>query len=121
MPLVIAWKTLFKKTQFYCSTHISNVNRTIKNYFTNFNNSEKPELVTPGEVIQLIKKMNPRKATGPDGVPNKALRMLTLNAVTHLTKIFNKCLTLLHFPEAWKRANVLMFPKPNQNHKLPDS
>ncbi|GBN23224.1 RNA-directed DNA polymerase from mobile element jockey, partial [Araneus ventricosus] len=105
----------------YCNTHISKVNRMVRRYFANTKNINQPVLITPGEVIQLIKKINTRKATGPDGVPNKALRMLTLNAVTHLTKIFNKCLSSLHFPDVWKRAHVLMFPKPNQNHKLPDS
>ncbi|GBM77400.1 RNA-directed DNA polymerase from mobile element jockey [Araneus ventricosus] len=82
--------------------------------------AKKPELVSP-QVISLIKKLNPRKATGPEGVSNKALRMLTLNSVTHLTEIFNKCIVLHHFPDSWKLAHVLMFPKPNQNHKLSGS
>ncbi|GBN39168.1 putative RNA-directed DNA polymerase from transposon X-element, partial [Araneus ventricosus] len=105
----------------YCNSHIKKVNRSISNYFHNIHNTSQPEMVSPQEVISLIKKLNPRKATGPDGVSNKALRMLTLNAVTHLTKIFNKCLALHHFPDSWKLAHVLMFPKPNQNHKLPGS
>ncbi|GBN97043.1 putative RNA-directed DNA polymerase from transposon BS [Araneus ventricosus] len=91
------------------------------NYFNNLATSSTPDLISSQEVINLIKKINPRKATGPDGVPNKAIRMLTLNAVTHLTKIFNKCLILQHFREAWKIAHVLMFPKPNQNRKHPGS
>ncbi|GBM89207.1 putative RNA-directed DNA polymerase from transposon X-element [Araneus ventricosus] len=105
----------------YCNNHIKKVNRSISNYFQKLQIISQLDLVTPQEVIFLIKKLNPRKDTGPYGVSNNALRMLTLNAVTHLTKIFNKCLSLQHFPDSWKLAHVLMFPKPNQNHKLPGS
>ncbi|GBM83650.1 putative RNA-directed DNA polymerase from transposon X-element [Araneus ventricosus] len=44
--------------------------------------------------------------------------MRNLSAVTHLTKIFNKCLALHHFPATWKLAYVLIFPKPHQDPKL---
>ncbi|GBM63190.1 RNA-directed DNA polymerase from mobile element jockey [Araneus ventricosus] len=91
------------------------------NYFNNLATSSTPDLISSQEVINLIKKINPRKATGSDGVPNKAIKMLTLNAVTHLTKIFNKCLILQHFPDAWKIAHALLFLKPNQNRKFPGS
>ncbi|GBO41520.1 putative RNA-directed DNA polymerase from transposon BS [Araneus ventricosus] len=83
--------------------------------------SSTPDLIPSQEVINLIKKINPREATCPDDVPNNAIRMLTLNAVTHLTKILNKCLIIQHSPDAWKIARLLMFPKPNQNRKLPGS
>ncbi|GBL62391.1 putative RNA-directed DNA polymerase from transposon X-element, partial [Araneus ventricosus] len=105
----------------YCNLHINEVNNSINSYFNNLATSSTPDLISSQEVINLIKKINPQKATGPDGVPNKAIRMLTLKAVTHLTKIFNKCLILQHFPDAWKIAHVLMFPKPNQNRKHPGS
>ncbi|GBN17914.1 RNA-directed DNA polymerase from mobile element jockey, partial [Araneus ventricosus] len=71
----------------YCSLHINEVNNSINSYFNNLATSSTPDLISSQEVINLIKKINPRKATGPDGVPNKAIRMLTLNAVNHLTKI----------------------------------
>ncbi|GBM90166.1 hypothetical protein AVEN_20288-1 [Araneus ventricosus] len=83
----------------YCILHINEVNNFINSYFNNFATSSTPDLISSQEVINLIKKIKPRKATGPDGVPIKAIRMLTLNAVTHITKIFNKCLILQHFPD----------------------
>ncbi|GBN86573.1 hypothetical protein AVEN_41317-1 [Araneus ventricosus] len=76
----------------YCNSHISKVNLTINKYLRSLNTCSPPNIISPQEVINLIKKINPRKATGPDGVPNKAPRMLTLNAVTHLTKIFKNVL-----------------------------
>ncbi|GBN07503.1 putative RNA-directed DNA polymerase from transposon BS, partial [Araneus ventricosus] len=44
---------------------------------------------------------------------------LPINAITYITKIFNRCLQLHYFPPSWKIAHVLMFPKPGQNPKLP--
>ncbi|GBM83652.1 hypothetical protein AVEN_160819-1 [Araneus ventricosus] len=81
----------------YCNLHINDVSNSINSYFNNLRTYSTPDLISSQEVINLIKKINPRKAIGPDGDPNKAVRMLTLNAVTHLTKIFNKCLILQTF------------------------
>ncbi|GBM98353.1 RNA-directed DNA polymerase from mobile element jockey [Araneus ventricosus] len=105
----------------YCNFHINKVNNSINSYFNNLATSSTSDLISSQEVINLIKKIISRKPTGPDVVHNKVIRMLTLNAVTHLTKIFNKCLILQHFPDARKIAHVLMFPKPNQNRKFPGS
>ncbi|GBM41919.1 hypothetical protein AVEN_142897-1 [Araneus ventricosus] len=73
----------------YCNLHINEVNNSIYCYFNYLVTSSTPDRISSQKVINLIKKINPRKATGPDGVPNKAIRMLTLNAVTHLTKFFS--------------------------------
>ncbi|GBN02918.1 hypothetical protein AVEN_193500-1 [Araneus ventricosus] len=105
----------------YCNLHIHEVNNSMKSYFNNLTASSTTDLISSQEVINLIKKINPRKATGSDVVPYKAIRMLTLNVVPHLRKFFYKCLILKHFPDAWKIAHVLMFLKPIQNRKLPGS
>ncbi|GBM54399.1 hypothetical protein AVEN_83006-1 [Araneus ventricosus] len=81
----------------YCNSHINKVNLTINKYLGSLNTCSSPSIFSPQEVVNLIKKINLRKATGPNGVSNKALRILTLNAVTHLIKIFNKRLALHHF------------------------
>ncbi|GBN12444.1 hypothetical protein AVEN_146679-1 [Araneus ventricosus] len=67
----------------YCNPRINEFNNSINSYFNNLTSSS-PDLISSQEVINLIKKINPRKARGPDGVPNKAIRMLTINVVTHL-------------------------------------
>ncbi|GBN91498.1 putative RNA-directed DNA polymerase from transposon BS [Araneus ventricosus] len=110
-----------KNSELYYNFHINAFNNSINSYFNNLAISSTPDLIFSPEVINLIKEINPRKATGSDGVPNKGIRMLTFNAVTRLTRIFNKCLIIQHFPNAWKIAHVLMFPKPNQNRKFPGS
>ncbi|GBM94616.1 hypothetical protein AVEN_189023-1 [Araneus ventricosus] len=77
------------------------------------------KLTSPQEILSFLKKINPRRATGPDSIPNKALQQIPTNVITFITKIFNKCLLCTYFPTIWKTAHVLMFPKPRQNRKLP--
>ncbi|GFT43662.1 RNA-directed DNA polymerase from mobile element jockey [Trichonephila clavipes] len=77
-----------------------------------------PLLTSPTEISNSISKLQNKKASGPDNIPNYALKLLPLNAITHLTKIINTCLKHRYFPTLWKSANVIMLPKPNQNHKL---
>ncbi|GBN54258.1 RNA-directed DNA polymerase from mobile element jockey, partial [Araneus ventricosus] len=103
----------------YNNNHISFVNKKVRNYLAQKKNDNCIKLTSPQEIISITKKINARKATGPDGIPNKALKMLPMNAITYITKIFNRCLQFHYFPPSWKIAHVLMFPKLGQNHKLP--
>ncbi|GBN57608.1 hypothetical protein AVEN_141750-1 [Araneus ventricosus] len=45
----------------YCNLHINEVNHSINNYFNKLTSSSIPDLVSPQEVINVIKKINPRK------------------------------------------------------------
>ncbi|GBO45706.1 putative RNA-directed DNA polymerase from transposon X-element, partial [Araneus ventricosus] len=103
----------------YDNRHISEVNRAVQHFLNSMRNDNNIKLTSPLEIQAIIKKINPKKATGPDGIPNKALKMIPPNLLTCITKVFNKCLLHHYFPPSWKIAHVLMFPKPGQNHKLP--
>ncbi|GBO22578.1 putative RNA-directed DNA polymerase from transposon X-element [Araneus ventricosus] len=103
----------------YDDVHIDEVNRAIHRYIDNPKPSSNTKLTLPQEILPFLKKINPRKTTGPDGIPNKALQQIPNNVITFITKIFNKCLLCNYFPTIWKTAHVLMFPKPRQNRKLP--
>ncbi|GBN75382.1 putative RNA-directed DNA polymerase from transposon X-element [Araneus ventricosus] len=103
----------------YDGAHIDEVNRAIRRYIDNPKPSSNIKLTSPQEILSLLKRINPRKATGPDGIPNKALKQIPTNVITFITKICNKCLLCNYFPTIWKTAHVLMFPKPRQNRKLP--
>ncbi|GFT35960.1 probable RNA-directed DNA polymerase from transposon X-element [Trichonephila clavipes] len=95
----------------YCDDKIEEVENVVCNYFDNFTTLT-PPLTSPIEVRGIIKRLQNRKAAGPDHIPNIALKYLTLNAITHLTKIYNQCLIKNHFPTQCKQANVVMLPKP---------
>ncbi|GBO18446.1 putative RNA-directed DNA polymerase from transposon X-element [Araneus ventricosus] len=103
----------------YDDVHIDEVNRAIRRYINNPKPSSNIKFTSPQEILSFLKRINPRKATGPDGIPNKALKQIPTNVITFITKICNKCLLCNYFPTIWKTAHVLMFPKPRQNRKLP--
>ena len=59
-----------------------------------------------------------RKATGPDGISTKLLKMAAL-AISHsLTSLFNYSLSQGKFPAAWKEANVTPVPKSGDKHSV---
>ncbi|GFV75923.1 RNA-directed DNA polymerase from mobile element jockey [Trichonephila clavipes] len=101
----------------YSDDKIEEVENVVCNYFDNFTTLT-PPLTSPIEVRGIIKRLQNRKAAGPDHIPDIALKYLTLNAITYLTKIYYQCLIKNHFPTQWKQANVVMLPKPNQDHKF---
>ncbi|GBN18818.1 putative RNA-directed DNA polymerase from transposon X-element [Araneus ventricosus] len=103
----------------YDNRHISEVNRAVQHFLNTTRNDNSIKLTSPLEIQAIIKKINPKKTTGPDGIPNKALKMIPPNLLTCITTVFNKCLLHHYFPPSWKIAHVLMFPKPGQNQKLP--
>ncbi|GFT43627.1 putative RNA-directed DNA polymerase from transposon X-element [Trichonephila clavipes] len=89
--------TFQKNEEPYCDDKIE-VENLVDHYFDNFATST-PPLTSPSQVRGIIKKLQNKKAAGPDQIPNTALKYLTLNALTHLTKLYNQCplkITFLH-------------------------
>ncbi|GBO07605.1 putative RNA-directed DNA polymerase from transposon X-element [Araneus ventricosus] len=103
----------------YYDNFIENVENEIDDYFCTNNIPSSAPLSSPADILAIIAKLNIRKTSGPDKIPNKALKLLTPNAPTFLTKIFNKCLTFNYFPLRWKRANIIMLSKPGKDPKFP--
>ncbi|GFS63745.1 RNA-directed DNA polymerase from mobile element jockey [Trichonephila clavipes] len=102
----------------YCDDKIEEVENLVDDYFDNFATCT-PPLISPSEVRGIIKKLQNIKAAGPDQIPSIAFKYFTLNALTHLTKLYNQCLIKNHFPTLWKQANVIMLAKPNQDRTYP--
>ncbi|GFX52994.1 probable RNA-directed DNA polymerase from transposon X-element [Trichonephila clavipes] len=101
----------------YDDDHIDKVDRTIRRFLNNYSSSI-PPLTSPQEICDIISKLNIRKAPGHDQIKNIALKSLPMNAITHLTKIFNKCLLLQHFPQIWKHCTISP-PEKNKDPKFP--
>ncbi|GFU83994.1 probable RNA-directed DNA polymerase from transposon X-element [Trichonephila clavipes] len=102
----------------YCDDKIEEVESLVDDFFDNFTTCT-PPLTSPSEVRGIIKKLQNRKAAGPDQIPNIAFKYFTQNVLTHLTKLYNQCLIKNHFPTLWKQANVIMLAKPNQDRSYP--
>lgn len=53
-----------------------------------------------------------KKAPGPDGIPNEAIKIAYRCDAKHMLGVFNACVTSGHFPVEWKTARLVLVPKP---------
>ena len=58
------------------------------------------------EIIDIIKILNPNKASGPDLISHKMLKMCPEQIAIPLQIIFNRSLRDNSYPSSWKTANV---------------
>ena len=63
------------------------------------------------EVLKALCSLDETKATGPDGISARLLRMSAPAISKSLTLLFNASLKLGQFPREWKEANVTPVPK----------
>jgi hypothetical protein len=61
---------------------------------------------SPKEIENLLKALNVKKASGPDGISNFMLKHTSNAFSITLAKIINSSLDKGIFPDCWKRANV---------------
>ena len=73
------------------------------------------------EVNSILKDLNPKKAPGPDKIPNKVLKSLLIHFVSLLVLIFNALLAGCSFPTEWMEAIVIGIRKPRKPANLPSS
>lgn len=80
-----------------------------------------PELDAPfseAEIREVLHSLNGRSAPGPDGVTNRLLRNLDDKAIQALVKEINRVWEEGVVPETWKRATVVLIPKPGKSPSL---
>lgn len=82
---------------------------------------EEIEPATPEELGDIIKKLHPGKAPGPDGISNKAIKSLPKKGRAKLLNIINSCLRLRYFPKRWREALVIAIPKPGKDLRRPEN
>uniref|UniRef100_A0A8L0DMU0 Reverse transcriptase domain-containing protein n=1 Tax=Oncorhynchus mykiss TaxID=8022 RepID=A0A8L0DMU0_ONCMY len=63
------------------------------------------------EVSKTLKRVNPRRAAGPDGIPSRALRACADQLAGVFTDIFNQSLSQSAVPTCFKRATIVPVPK----------
>ena len=83
--------------------------------------ASEPNLTNPQKFQEAIRGLKVRKAPGPNGIPNRALKHLTQRMVFLLVLIFNAILLSHHFPTVWKHARVISILKPGKDPALPPS
>ena len=62
----------------------------------------------------MIKKFNPKKAPGEDGLTSEILLRVFGNFPSFLTEVYNKCLKEGSFPRQWKKSSIVPIVKPGK-------
>ncbi|XP_052334817.1 uncharacterized protein LOC127911690 isoform X1 [Oncorhynchus keta] len=75
---------------------------------------------TAADVRKTFKRVNPRKAAGPDGIPSRALRACADQLSGVFTDIFNQSLSQSVVPTCFKRATIVPVPKKAKVTELND-
>ena len=71
--------------------------------------------IQSGEIISLIRNLNPNKASGSDGISGQILLLCDSSAILPLKIIFQNILITSTFPDVWKPVNVVpIFKKGNK-------
>ena len=95
--------------------HSSEIAAEITEYLHSpFQMSSPIELFTSVEVLELIRRLNPRKASGHDQTCNKAIKELPIKGIGLITSIFNAILRLEYYPKSWKISLITLIPKPGK-------
>ena len=82
---------------------------------TRVNQTLKDITITEKDVIDLLKALDIKKASGPDQISQKMLKEAGFTIAPSLTKIFNRSLEANVFPEIWKQANIIPLHKKDDN------
>lgn len=68
-------------------------------------------LFTMQELKEAAKKLNLKKAPGPDGIPPEVIKQITVNRPHLMLGMYNKCLMEGIFPKTWKLQQLVLISK----------
>ena len=68
-------------------------------------------VLTESEVRDCLLVLDPNKASGPDKIPARILKLTADQIAPSVCRLFNLSLELGVMPTAWKEANVTLFLK----------
>lgn len=103
----------------YDAKHKKTVINSNKNLFNEM--AHEPNCTNEFEISRIIKNIRGRGAPGIDKITNKVIKQLPSIYHDILAQLYNACLKLSYFPDAWKVAVIVMIPKPNKDHTLVDN
>ena len=73
-----------------------------------------PYMVTADRVFLKLSSLNPKKATGPDGIPAWLIKENADLLLAPITNIINSSFSEGRLPTSWKRADIVPIPKQKQ-------
>ncbi|KAK1802009.1 hypothetical protein P4O66_022242, partial [Electrophorus voltai] len=81
---------------------------------------QRPLIIMESNVRRVFKRVNTRKALGPDGICRRVLKTCADQLAPVFTNIFNLSLTLIIVPSSFKRSTIVPVPKKPQPSDLND-
>ena len=91
---------------------------SLRNTFQKENNDFNIKAARDGQLNEIIKDMNPKKATGPDKIPVKNVKQAASVIDSHQTNIINNEVSSKTFSDSPKLASVrLIYKKDDRNEK----
>ena len=88
-------------------SRVSDENTQLPNFQKITNGSLDSFVITEIEVKDILDILDINKASGPDLINHKMLRYVSAAVSKPLTVIFNRSLRERHYPEPWKKNNVV--------------
>ncbi|XP_076383724.1 uncharacterized protein LOC143260972 [Megalopta genalis] len=94
---------------------------------TNKAENPNPKTIPPNfftsvyELVSVLKKLNSKKSSSFDNIPNIVLKHLPPLYIHNYSIIFNNCLNRAYFPTAWKIAKLIAIKKKGKNSSDPSS
>ena len=76
---------------------------------------------TQEELEKALKSCKSGKAPGPDRIHNDFLQHLGPSSKAAILHFFNNCLSRIHVPKIWRRAEIVAIPKPGKQMDNPKS
>ncbi len=73
-----------------------------------------PLSLSVADVTRSFKRVNIRKAVGPDGIPGRVLKVCAYQLAGFFTDIFNLSLSLSVVPSCFKKSTIVPIPKKNK-------
>ncbi|UYV83715.1 hypothetical protein LAZ67_23002289 [Cordylochernes scorpioides] len=127
------WREKLREKLHNIGTYSLESRRQNKNNLDRHFGNEEPEdeislttcgLVDPpfseNEVKLTAFKFGKRKSSGPEGIDNTVLKALVRMHPSLLSRLFNKCLDIGTFPEAWKVARVVLLERSGRKGNSPN-
>lgn len=124
LPYKIVMKRLVRRRQIEGLELPGRLDTIIDTLFPDRNNTARPPTViqdedetgrvTTAEIKSVATSIPNGKAPGPDGVPNEVLRLAAVTHPEFFATLYNRCLRSGHFPTQWKKARLVLLPKPGK-------
>ena len=81
--------------------------------------ASRTDLFKTSTVNDIIFCLKVRKAPGPDNISNRIIKSFPQDTISLLTRIFNACVHISHFPSQWKLGKIISIPKPGKDCSIP--